>query len=282
MKVIALVISVFVHGFIFWIMLHKSLLLTSSNNQVTQAAGLDTVIGTNMNIQMVTAVTKKKPTKAIVKQPVNELASEPTSKTTKPAAADSPDLNSQKLGLKQEKALMDKNKSTTKNTLLTKVSKVDDSAVDAIKKNHTVDTKPSTVKTMLKTASDKQTIVSNRGVSLAGDNAKESQINTGNEISSEKVAWDSYKSAVFSAINAQKIYPKQAKLRRAEGTVVVKFAITKTGNISNFELVKKVSSEHLNRSTARLFNQLYLPATPVSVGEYLPAILTVPIEYSLN
>ena len=112
-----------------------------------------------------------------------------------------------------------------------------------------------------------------------GDNAKHANIGSDGE---KKDAWDSYKASVFAAINAQKVYPKQARIRRTEGIVEVEFTIDALGNVGSFTLVKKVNSKHLNRSTQRLFAQLSLPKPTSELHSYFPTTLKIPIKYSLN
>lgn len=112
-----------------------------------------------------------------------------------------------------------------------------------------------------------------------GDNAEHTSIGSDGD---KKDAWDSYKASVFAAINAQKVYPKQARIRRAEGIVEVEFTIDASGNVGSFFLVKKVKSKHLNRSTQRLFAQLSLPKPIPELHSYFPSTLKIPIKYSLN
>lgn len=112
-----------------------------------------------------------------------------------------------------------------------------------------------------------------------GDNAEHTTIGSDGD---KKDAWDSYKASVFAAINAQKVYPKQARIRRTEGIVEVEFTIDASGNVGSFTLVKKVKSKHLNRSTQRLFAQLSLPKPTSELHSYFPSTLKIPIKYSLN
>jgi len=94
--------------------------------------------------------------------------------------------------------------------------------------------------------------------------------------------WANYKETVFSAIHAQKVYPKQARIRRAEGVVTVKFVVNKQGKIESFRLLRRAKSKHLNSSTEKLFVGLQLPAPVASLHSKFPSTLTVPIKYSLN
>lgn len=53
-----------------------------------------------------------------------------------------------------------------------------------------------------------KTIITQKGVRHTGDNVNKNQINIGNS-NDAKAPWNQYKSAVFSAINTQKIYPNR-------------------------------------------------------------------------
>lgn len=113
-----------------------------------------------------------------------------------------------------------------------------------------------------------------------GDNSPKASIV--GESEPEHRAWNQYKASVFAAINAQKVYPKQAKIRRIEGIVTVRFVVNEQGLISRYEIIKKAKSRYLNRSTKELFAGLRLPQPAASLSEHLPSTLTVPIKYSLN
>jgi len=113
-----------------------------------------------------------------------------------------------------------------------------------------------------------------------GDNTEKAGIAGQQE--AENPAWDQYKTSVFAAINAQKRYPKQAKIRRIEGVVTVRFEIDQQGQVRRYEIIKKARSRYLNRSTNALFAGLHLPQPGASLLDKLPSTLTVPIKYSLN
>lgn len=116
-------------------------------------------------------------------------------------------------------------------------------------------------------------------VKVQGDNAAHSSIGSQGQIDS---VWLRYQEGVFEAINAQKTYPKQARLRRLEGVVVVEFEVDVQGNINRFNLVSKAKSKHLNRSTRKLFSELKLPKPSLELAGNFPSVMTIPIEYSLN
>lgn len=283
-----MLISIIIHALIVVGVYYVSL-INQSGSKVTKAAGVNAVIGTKINIKMM-AADKPAPSSPKSQQKVtpvkNPLKSTATSnpsaivvkaKTeigfTKKEISNTPVVKKvTKLVTKTENSLQNANQLLKKNEIIKTIKKtIEKKANGAVTKTNNV------TKKKLK----EKTLVAQKGVRHTGDNVNKSQINMGNS-KDTKTPWNQYKSAVFSAINAQKIYPKQAKLRRTEGTVVVKFDITKLGNISRFTLIKKVGSEHLNRSTKHLFEQLYLPQRPESVIGFLPVTLTVPIEYSLN
>lgn len=114
---------------------------------------------------------------------------------------------------------------------------------------------------------------------LAGDNRNHNSLG-GNAVIDSK--WANYKESVFSAIHAQKVYPRQARIRRAEGVVTVKFVINQQGGVESFKLLKRAKSKHLNKSTEKLFAELRLPEPDPSIHPRFPSTLTVPIKYSIN
>ncbi len=113
-----------------------------------------------------------------------------------------------------------------------------------------------------------------------GDNAEKASV--AGEHNDAALPWAEYKALVYAAINAQKIYPKQAKIRRIEGVVTVRFEVNHHGLVSQFEIIKKAKSRYLNRSTRELFADLRLPQPESQILHLLPSTLTVPIKYSLN
>ena len=113
-----------------------------------------------------------------------------------------------------------------------------------------------------------------------GDNADKASV--AGEHNDAALPWAEYKALVYAAINAQKIYPKQAKIRRIEGVVTVRFEVNHNGLVSQFEIIKKAKSRYLNRSTRELFADLRLPQPESQILHLLPSTMTVPIKYSLN
>lgn len=293
MNLLAISISIIIHALIIMSVYYAGF-ENQSGNKVTKVAGVDTFVGTKINIKMVAENNPTTLTEKVAKKvtPVaNALKSNTTLKTSSLVTKSKTDIgfnkrevNNTPVTKKDSKPPVKTKKTTQPHTEVLKNPKIV-KALKVKKQKKTLDTKTSNTLTKTNKVINKkpkdQTIQVQKGVRHTGDNVSKNQINTGNS-NDTKTPWNQYKSSIFSAINAQKTYPKQAKLRRAEGTVVVKFDITKLGNISRFTLIQKVRSEHLNRSTMRLFDQLYLPKRPESVIEHLPATLTVPIEYSLN
>lgn len=129
---------------------------------------------------------------------------------------------------------------------------------------------------------EKPLSIDSQAISVSGEQGDNAEYTTIGSNGDKKDAWDSYKASVFAAINAQKVYPKQARIRRTEGIVEVEFTIDASGNVGSFTLVKKVKSKHLNRSTQRLFAQLSLPKPTPELHSYFPSTLKIPIKYSLN
>ncbi len=98
----------------------------------------------------------------------------------------------------------------------------------------------------------------------------------------QQTAWNDYKQTVFQTINARQSYPKQARLRREEGVVEVRFRVQRDGRIGNFELIRKSKSKRLNRSAQDLFSELRLPEPTEVIHNKLPATMTISLEYNLD
>lgn len=90
-----------------------------------------------------------------------------------------------------------------------------------------------------------------------------------------------YLGQLQAAIERLKHYPQQARLRRQQGTVAVRFSIAGDGSIRNLEIVKSSGSSILDRSVEQLFRRLQLPAP---TGELLPTLqqLTLPVTFQLQ
>ncbi|WP_028293782.1 TonB family protein [Oceanobacter kriegii] len=98
----------------------------------------------------------------------------------------------------------------------------------------------------------------------------------------QQTAWNDYKQTVFQTINARQSYPKQARLRREEGVVKVRFRVQRDGRIGHFELIRKSKSKRLNRSAQDLFSELRLPEPTEGIHNKLPATMTISLEYNLD
>ncbi len=98
----------------------------------------------------------------------------------------------------------------------------------------------------------------------------------------QQTAWNDYKQTVFQTINARQSYPKQARLRREEGVVEVRFRVQRDGRIGHFELIRKSKSKRLNRSAQDLFSELRLPEPTEGIHNKLPATMTISLEYNLD
>ncbi len=94
--------------------------------------------------------------------------------------------------------------------------------------------------------------------------------------------WQSYKRDIFDAINTQQDYPRQAKLRRIEGIVVMRFTLEANGKVENYEIAQKAEARLLNRSALKLFKRLNLPSPPAGLENKFPAELSIPLKYAFN
>ncbi len=284
MNILVLLVSIVIH-FLVLLAFFSYANITSDNGELTQTAGVNTVVGTRITIKRV-APSQAKVTPSTIQEKTKAQVQSIEKKVSPPNVTEAKISNGQqKMGFSKQKRPSNTVKTITKiavnKHIMTEVIKKGTPLVSAKADNKHNIAKLKTKESVDKLSTNSPPVVVQKGVKHTGDNVSETKIST-NKNNVSNTLWNQYKTAVFSAINAQKIYPKQARLRRAEGTVVVKFDITKLGNISRFSLIQQANSEHLNRSTRRLFEQLYLPELPASVVGYLPVTLTVPIEYSLN
>lgn len=76
-------------------------------------------------------------------------------------------------------------------------------------------------------------------------------------------------------------YPRQAREEGDQGTLVVQFTITKTGETANIEVIKSISNS-CKDEVIRVVKELprWIPATVD--GEPVDAVVSLPVEYRLD
>lgn len=90
-----------------------------------------------------------------------------------------------------------------------------------------------------------------------------------------------YLGQLQAAIERLKRYPQQARLRRQQGTVTVRFSVAEDGRIRDLRIIQSSDSAILDHSVEQLFQRLRLPAP---ADELLPTLqgLTLPITFQLQ
>ncbi|MCL1058078.1 TonB family protein [Shewanella gelidimarina] len=91
-----------------------------------------------------------------------------------------------------------------------------------------------------------------------------------------------YINFIRSEILKHKHYPKQAKLRRHQGSITVAFTLTAEGDIKNIQLLQKSSSKYLNKSVRKLLRRIQLPAAEQQIRQVFPKQISLTLEFTLN
>ena len=102
------------------------------------------------------------------------------------------------------------------------------------------------------------------------------------DINSAENRVNRYIESVRAEILKQKRYPKQARLRRHQGSITVAFTLTGEGEIRNIKLLKKSSSKYLNKSVRKLLRRVHLPAAEQQIKQDFPKYITLTLDFSLE
>lgn len=94
-------------------------------------------------------------------------------------------------------------------------------------------------------------------------------------------AWNRYLGELRRVIERHKAYPRQARLRRQEGEVRVRFTLDADGRVTEMALVGSSGSAILDRHVEQLMNRVEFPVPPEDVDIAGQAI-TLPVRFSLN
>ena len=128
---------------------------------------------------------------------------------------------------------------------------------------------------------DSQTASSSAHTSTQAVDASASGTADG-DINSAQNRINSYIESVRAEILKQKRYPKQARLRRHQGSITVAFTLTGEGEIRNIKLLKKSSSKYLNKSVRKLLRRVHLPAAEQQIKQDFPKYITLTLDFSLE
>lgn len=94
-------------------------------------------------------------------------------------------------------------------------------------------------------------------------------------------AWNRYLGEVRRLVERHKTYPRQARLRRQEGEVRVRFALDAEGRVTDLRLVESSGSALLDRHVERLIERLELPPPPADI-DVTGRTITLPVRFRLN
>ena len=76
-----------------------------------------------------------------------------------------------------------------------------------------------------------------------------------------------WRSALLAWLQTHKTYPGEARRRGDEGRAVVRFTVTRDGNVLDVEVVSSTGSKVLDAAVERLLRGARLPAFPPSMAE---------------
>ena len=130
-------------------------------------------------------------------------------------------------------------------------------------------------------SNDSQTASSSAHTSTQAEDASASGTADG-DINSAENRVNRYIESVRAEILKQKRYPKQARLRRHQGSITVAFILTGEGEIRNIKLLKKSSSKYLNKSVRKLLRRVHLPAAEQQIKQDFPKYITLTLDFSLE
>ncbi len=128
-------------------------------------------------------------------------------------------------------------------------------------------------------ASTPSSISSSALASQASGSSKGTNVNSNKRAGSRTI--DAYRAGLQRAISrsAQRNYPRQAKRRRQQGIVNVRFSLSRSGVISNIKVVKSSGSSALDKGAIKALQRLGKYKAPPSG---FPTSLVVPIRFSLR
>ncbi len=105
----------------------------------------------------------------------------------------------------------------------------------------------------------------------------ESQTSTGVES-----AMELYMAQVRDYIAKQKRYPKEAKIRRHQGSVSISFIIDADGRVSESKIVKSCKSRYINKSVKVLLSKLRFNVAPKIIKNQFPKTILLEVNYQFS
>lgn len=120
-------------------------------------------------------------------------------------------------------------------------------------------------------------------VSPAPEWSADAQSDSGLEEDTREVAEATWEAALRRHLMAFRDYPRQARLRGLEGTVILQLAVDDTGAIEDFQLLESSGHGLLDEAVRRLAHQASpVPAPPPGAMDGARATVAVPVRFSLT
>ncbi len=91
----------------------------------------------------------------------------------------------------------------------------------------------------------------------------------------------SWSAALSAWLDAHKFYPELAQQRGEQGTVLLRFTVTRDGQVLTVSVIQGSGSEILDRAAVKLLSGAHLPPFPHDMPGP-EATVTVPIRYLLQ
>jgi protein TonB len=91
-----------------------------------------------------------------------------------------------------------------------------------------------------------------------------------------------YMAQVRDYIAKQKRYPKEAKIRRHQGSVSISFIIDADGRVSESKIVKPCKSRYINKSVKVLLSKLRFNVAPKIIKNQFPKTILLEVNYQFS
>jgi protein TonB len=91
-----------------------------------------------------------------------------------------------------------------------------------------------------------------------------------------------YMAQVRDYIAKQKRYPKEAKIRRHQGSVAISFVIDADGRVSESKIVKSCNSRYINKSVKVLLSKLRFNVAPEAIKNQFPKTVILDVNYQFS
>ncbi|MBW6401687.1 energy transducer TonB, partial [Roseomonas sp. HJA6] len=91
----------------------------------------------------------------------------------------------------------------------------------------------------------------------------------------------SFLRALAAALERYKRYPEAARSRRAEGVVLLRFTLHRSGSVLNWAIARSAGDADLDRAVGEMIERARLPGMPTDMpGDSLT--ITVPVRFQIR